>query len=351
MTNEPITETAPLAVVAVSQPSSTVYERAVRLAHRRLWIFTVSFGISAYFLILAALQLPSYYEAPSAEMLLTLHSGILVLAAVLLIFQSVNRKKVQNETYRRAVIRNGHYPIVFRFYSDRVETVSVNSRMMMPYSGLLSVVEDFHGLYLSNGELVLMLPAAGLTPYDADVIRRLLREQLPTGVYRRHRALVGRMPQPHPIPMYPDRPVVPPQLLHNAAHERPFMQTFLTLALSSVPMLLLLTTPVATMLVLLCGITSLGSAAAISLSLLLLSLFPLYLYAKRSGPLMQPPVGLSLIGNGWRLYRREGEWLLPPEDVLIRRTDDCVHFITPYGELLADIDSCREHPDIWAKIG
>lgn len=352
MTNEPLTSSAPLAVVAALQPSSTVYDRASRLTHRPLWVFTVSFGVSAYFLMMAIFQLPEHYKEASALMLTGLNSGITILALGLLFGQLMSRRKMKKAAYEQAVRRNGNFPTVFRFYEDAVETVSLRSRVLLPYSEVIAAVEDSYGFYISNGELVLMLPAAGLTAYDAAFIRDLLRKHLPAGVYRRHQAVKAHMPQPHAIPLYPAQPVVPPQLLHRPEYEHPFAQTFVNLLFSVLPMLLLLTAPVATTLSLLFGIADLAMALLLYIALLLLSLFPLYLYAKRSGSLLQSPVGISALPDGtWRLYRREGEWLLLQRDIRILRIRGHVQIVTPFGELLTDEDSCREIPEIAAKIG
>ena len=200
MTNEP------LAVVAALQPSSTVYDRASRLTHRPLWVFTVSFAVSAYFLMMAIFQLPNLYEESSAIMLTGLNAGITVLALGLLFGKMMSRRKMKKTAYERAVHRNGTFPTVYRFYEDAVETVSLRSRVMIPYSDVIAAVEDSYGFYISNGELVVMLPAAGLTAYDAAFIRDLLCQHLPAGVYRRHQAINARMPQPHAIPLYPEQP-------------------------------------------------------------------------------------------------------------------------------------------------
>lgn len=341
----------PLAVVAALQPSSTVYDRASRLTHRPLWVFTVSFAVSAYFLMMAIFQLPNLYEESSAIMLTGLNAGITVLALGLLFGKMMSRRKMKKTAYERAVHRNGTFPTVYRFYEDAVETVSLRSRVMIPYSDVIAAVEDSYGFYISNGELVVMLPAAGLTAYDAAFIRDLLCQRLPAGVYRRHQAINARMPQPHAIPLYPEQPVVPPQLLHHPEYEHPFAQTFTTLLFSALPMLMLLTAPVATTLMLLCGITDMAIAILLYIALLLLTLFPFYLYAKRTGSLMQSPIGITALPNGWRLYRREGEWLLLPEDVLIRRIGSRVQIATPFGELLTDVDSCLEIPEISRRIG
>ncbi len=352
MTNEPLNPSAPLAVVAALQPSSTVYDRASRLTHRPLWVFTVSFWVSAYFLMMAIFQLPELYEETSALMLTGLNTGVTILALGLLFGQMMSRRKAKKAAYEQAVRRSGRLPTVFRFYEDAVEAVSLRSRVMIPYSNVITAVEDSYGFYISNGELVVMLPAAGLTAYDAAFIRDLLRKHLPAGIYRCHQAVNARMPQPHAIPLYPNPPVVPPQLLHRPEYEHPFAQTFVNLLFSALPMLLLLTAPVATTLLLLFGITDFVVALALYFALFLLSLFPLYLNAKRHGSLLQSPVGISVLPDGtWRLYRREGEWLLQPEDIRILRIRGRVQMVTPFGELLTDEDRCREIPELAAKIG
>ena len=96
----------PLAVVAALQPSSTVYDRASRLTHRPLWVFTVSFAVSAYFLMMAIFQLPSHYEESSAIMLTGLNAGITVLALGLLFGKMMSRRKMK---------KTGAMPIFFLY--------------------------------------------------------------------------------------------------------------------------------------------------------------------------------------------------------------------------------------------
>ena len=351
MCDESFQADTPLAIVAVRRPAAALYTRAVRKTSRLFWMFTVPFMVSAYFFLTAALQLPATFgiQNDATDALRPLCSTVLNIAIFLLLFRGfLNRKANKQQAFARAR-RDTGMPSVYRFFTDRVECTGQRDRFVLVYDRVLSAVEDRDGFYLNGDGLVLILPAAELTETDVSFVRTLLRRQLPDGVFRCRRQAVGQLPYPHPIPLYPDREVLPPQVPDLPQYHRPSQQTFFSAVIDALPLLMLLQAAMAGILVFCFDLQERWMPAALFIALLLFSLFPLSLFAQKHIP-PQHLLGLSETEGGWRVYHTAGEWFFLPDEVVVRCRDDLVMLFTPIGLIATSAVNCREIPALWAKI-
>ena len=342
----------PLAVVAARRPEDGVYNRALRLSSRRYWLFSVAFWITAYCMMTAVMQLPAYLgvENPATEQVIRLYEVALGIALFLLLFRAtINRKLTKQAAFARARREVGT-PSAYHFYEEYVACIGFRDRFVVRYADVESAIEDRHGFYLYTDGIVLILPTEGMTAYDTDFIRTILRERLPNGVYRRRKCAESHLFYPHPIPLYPDRAVEAPQVSDLPHYHRSVSETFTGLLGSTLPVLSLLMSSITVILVLVCDLQESWMPYVVFAALLSLSLFPLYGFARKHRP-SNPWIGLSQTEDGWRLYHKAGEFFLLPDEVIAKRNGDVVVLYTAMCTLVATVDECREVPAIAAQIG
>lgn len=169
----------------------------------RKWFFLIAFITTLFFLTDMIQSLTTgfaWYEIVAAVAVLLVALPLMVIPFIRLLRTPTTRMMAAYEEYA-ADVANGSVRIAL--YGDYIKMVSKRQEITVRYDEITVYRETEHGFLLGDGTEWIVIRAADLTPYLADILRAYLSERIDERVRVTKRHTMALLQQPiTPIPYY-----------------------------------------------------------------------------------------------------------------------------------------------------